>query len=403
MNSKPTFSFYVNELKKAKNENWPIYMRLTYNRKKKELDTGYYSGGKDWNLEKQRTKKNDTTNDALSNLESRFYTRINDFKKAESAIDLELLKDYITNSTHNEIPKLKDYISTFCKMTDLRTDIGKPTKYRFIQIQKTIEAYLSSINKSNLLLTGVDFKLIDGYDSFLMSSSFYGTVLSQNTIAKYHSRFRTICLKAMNEGLIAFNPYHNFKLKTVPTSRKFLTLDEIIKIEQLELKNASLERVRDTFLFSLYTSLRFSDVSALSTDNLYKDSDGQLNIKWIIQKTREQISLPLLDIPIRIIEKYSGSAEATINNRLLPTISNQKANTYLKVISDLAGININLTYHVARHSFATTIWLENGFPVEVLQKILGHKNIKETMIYAKISSNLLKSSFTELNKKLLIV
>lgn len=375
---------------------WPIYMRIAYNRKKKELDTGYYSGLKDWNEENGRSKKNGTTNEALSTYELRFYEKITEFKKAGEDINLELLKEYIAHATINASPKLTTYLEAYCANTKLRTDIVNATKTRFEKTKVTIFEYLNFTKQSNILISEVGFKFIDGYDSYLRKNYNH----EPNTLAKYHSRFRTICLKARNEGWLQINPYGNFKIKTVPTHRGYLSIEQIRDIEKLEFNNSSLDKVRDVFLFSVYTSLRFSDVTALTKQNLIEDAQKNLNLKFVIVKSGEQISLPLFDKPIKIIKKYKTSDESVIKGSLLPTISNQKTNEYLKIIADLAGIETKLTYHVARHTFATTIWLGNGGSIQELQKILGHSNIRETMIYGKISPELLKSSFDRINEKM---
>jgi integrase/recombinase XerD len=396
MSTKATFSFYLNKFKKEKNEKWPIYMRLNFNRKKKELDTGYYASVKEWNDQSGRSKSNGTTNEGLSTLELRFYERLTAYKKAGEHIELDCLKDYVSNASLNASPPLITYIEQYCAKTKLRTDIGQPTKSRFMLTKQTVIDYLKGIQKTGISISEVDFKFIDGYDTYLRSH----VKVEPNTLAKYHSRFRTICLKAKNEGLLQANPYASFKIRTLPTNRGYLTNSQIEDIEKLDLNNDSLEKVRDVFLFSVYTSLRFSDVTALTPHNIYEDTEKQLNLKFVIEKSGEQISLPLLDKPIEILNKYAGSDERHIRKTLLPAISNQKTNTYLKVIGDLAGIPIKLTYHVARHTFATTIWLGNGGSIQELQKILGHQNIRETMIYSKISSELLKSSFAKINSKL---
>lgn len=395
MSEKPTFSFYINKYKKDKNGKLPIYMRLTFHRKKKELDTGFYASIDEWS-DRGRSKNNMETNKALVALEDRFWTKLTEYKTSGETIDLDELKDYVNNTTTNQIPKLSRYLEEFCSKTKSRFDIVYGTKSRYERTKEIILAYLKSVKKSEILISEVDFKLIDGYDTYLRTHY----VLEPNTLTKYHSRFRTICLKAWNEGWLKLNPYSNFKLKTVPTQRGYLTIEQIKSIEKLVFNNVSLDKVRDVFLFSVYTSLRFSDVSSLTKNNIFEDAQKNLNLKFVIVKSGEQISLPLFDKPIQIIKKYQHSDESIIKGSLLPTISNQKTNEYLKVIADLAGIETKLTYHVARHTFATTIWLGNGGSIQELQKILGHSNIRETLIYGKITPELLKSSFAKINEKI---
>ncbi|MCS4304864.1 site-specific recombinase XerD [Chryseobacterium sp. BIGb0232] len=149
-------------------------------------------------------------------------------------------------------------------------------------------------------------------------------------------------------------------------------------------KNERLSQVRYIFLFSCFTGLAYIDTQKLTQENINIGLDGS---KWIFakhQKTITNSNIPLLYQAEQIIEKYKNHPACLNKGRLLPVLSNQKMNVYLKEIADLCGINKELTYHIARHTFATTITLSNEVPIESVSKILGHKNIKRTQHYAKI-------------------
>ncbi|HSQ43538.1 MAG TPA: site-specific integrase [Ginsengibacter sp.] len=241
----------------------------------------------------------------------------------------------------------------------------------------------------------MDYSFINSYDLFLKKK--YD--LHKNTINKYHSRLRTILLKALAEGQLSKQPYANFKLNTVKTNREFLSQDELNKIVHLDLShNQSLDKVRDLFIFSVYTGLRFQDAQDLSIENLatYKT---KASLKFIQQKTGRAIEIPLLMQPKHIIEKYKNFPERIILNKLLPKISNQKVNSYLKIIGDLAGLNRDITHHIARHTFATTICLNNNMPLEDLSMLLGHSSIKTTQVYGKITQERLFQSMNRLKSK----
>jgi site-specific recombinase XerD len=237
----------------------------------------------------------------------------------------------------------------------------------------------------------VDYEFINAYDLFLHET--YS--LHKNTINKYHSRLRTILLKALAEGHIFKQPYANFKLNTVKTDREFLSQQEIDLLIKLDLSsNQSLDRVKDLFLFSVYTGLRFQDAQDLTMDNLisYKNKPS---IRFIQQKTSRAIEIPLFPVVKKMIDKYKACPERKILNKLLPKISNQKVNTYLKIIGDLAGVNRKITHHIARHTFATTICLNNNMPLEDVSMLLGHSSLKTTQIYGKITQERL---FQSMNK-----
>lgn len=189
-----------------------------------------------------------------------------------------------------------------------------------------------------------------------------------------------------------------FKYKYEPTQRTFLTHEELEQLEAFRAPNESLGRVKDTFLFSVYSGMRHSDVRALRVENLVQDEQGDFWIEKVIEKTKTQWRVPLLDNAKDIIDKYAREAEIT--GSLLPSISNQKVNAYLKVIADLAGLDKELTFHVARHTFATTVMLARNIPIELASEFLGHSDIATTQVYARITNEHLKRTAKNLNQQL---
>jgi len=195
-----------------------------------------------------------------------------------------------------------------------------------------------------------------------------------------------VLIEAIKQDIIIKNPYNNFKLKYKPTNRTYLTNHEIKQLKESSLgMNESLQRVRDIFLFSIYSGLRFNDALTLTVDALKRDGDKRY-IELILEKGKLVIKVPLFRSALEIIDKYDNK-EREITGKILPKISNQKTNTYLKNIAELCNINKKLTHRVSRHTYATTINLDNGVPMETVQKLLGHKNIKTTQIYAQISDD----------------
>ena len=187
------------------------------------------------------------------------------------------------------------------------------------------------------------------------------------------------------------------KKEVVP---EFLTEHEINEIATKKFSSERLEQIRDVFLFCCYTGLAFADVEKLKPSEIGIGIDGS---KWIFtnrQKTDTLSRIPLLSIAIDILEKYKDHPACITSNKVLPVLSNQKYNEYLKEIANICGINKKMTSHTERHTFATTITLSNGVPMESVSKMLGHKNIKTTQHYAKVldkkisdDMNLLKAKF----------
>ena len=172
------------------------------------------------------------------------------------------------------------------------------------------------------------------------------------------------------------------KLKIV--EREFLTQEEIQKIIDKELRMERLDQVRDIFIFCCFTGLAYADVKKLTKDDVVIGVDGEQWVKTRRTKTDTRSNIPILPIAQTIIEKYKDNELMKIKNVVLPVLTNQKMNAYIKEIADLCGITKNLTFHLARHTFATTVTLSNGVPIESVSKMLGHTNLKTTQHYAKI-------------------
>ena len=207
---------------------------------------------------------------------------------------------------------------------------------------------------------------------------------------------KTITIYAQKRGYLLHDPFLNHRFHLEPVNRGFLTDEEILKIANKELGIQRLEQVRDMFIFSCFTGLAYIDVSNLTPDNIVMLDDKQ----WIMtkrQKTSVETNVLLLDIPKSIIAKYNHKTYR--EGKLFPILSNQKTNSYLKEIADLCGIKKNLTFHMARHTFAT-MSLSKGVPMESVSKMLGHTNIKTTQIYARITNKKIEHDMEQLADKL---
>lgn len=208
---------------------------------------------------------------------------------------------------------------------------------------------------------------------------------SNNTTIKYLKNFKKIIRICLANGWIDKDPFLNYKSKHTEVERNILTQEELDLLIQKEFRVERLKLVRDIFAFSCYTRLAYIDVKNLTKDNIIKGIDNSLWISTNRQKTDTSSKIPLLNTPLQIIESYDIHPAADNQNKLLPILSNQKMNAYLKEIADVCGINKELSFHCARHTFATTVTLSNGVPIETVSKMLGHKSIRTTQHYAKIT------------------
>jgi len=180
------------------------------------------------------------------------------------------------------------------------------------------------------------------------------------------------------------NPFALIKFHEVEVHKEFLMQDEIDRIYKKPFDIARLDLVRDMFVFSCYTGLGFVDVQQLSKEHIIKDNSGNLWIRKNRQKTKNMCNIPLLKIPLEIIEKYKEHPVCQQKNVILPIISNQRMNSYLKEIADVCNIKKRITTHTARYSFASVVALANNVSLENVSKMLGHSNTRMTQHYAKI-------------------
>ena len=222
------------------------------------------------------------------------------------------------------------------------------------------------------------------------------TGCAYNTSVKKVKTLKTITIYAQKRGFLLHDPFVNHHFHMEPVDRGFLTDEEILRVANKDLGIQRLELVRDIFIFSCFTGLAYIDVANLTPDHIVTMDDKQ----WIMtkrQKTSVETNVLLLDIPRAIIAKYSHKTYR--DGKLFPVLTNQKTNSYLKEIADLCGIKKKLTFHLARHTFAT-MSLSKGVPIESVSKMLGHTNIRTTQIYARITNKKIEHDMEQLSEKL---
>jgi len=380
-----SIKFYLNTAK-LMGDKIKIYCRIIIDRRKSEFYTGFGIKKEFWNVESGKAYRNADINNELTKIESKIYdirrsildsgllltaSNIVDYYNGKKILKVYLL-NYFTN--HLQHIKSKDELARI-------TIAQYHTTFRIVQqfVQETLK-------KSDVLIAEVDYRFIIDLDHYMVKSYLdpLGKHIARNTINKHHSRFRTLLIKAIKEDLITKNPYINFRLKDIKTQRFHLSEDEIRLLKEHHLNNnIVLQKVRDFFLFSCYTGLRFNDAYKLIMDDIIKDQNGISIISIQMGKTNDYVQIPLIKEAMEIIEKYNAQPDREVLNYVLPRIKNQKINFHLKTIGDIIGIHKLITHHVARHTFAT-LALNRGIPIEVVQKLLGHTDLKTTQIYAKM-------------------
>tara|TARA_R110002072_G_scaffold286760_1_gene451875 strand:- start:34 stop:816 length:783 start_codon:yes stop_codon:yes gene_type:complete len=248
----------------------------------------------------------------------------------------------------------------------------------------------------DIFVQEIDLKFINGFEYYLKVKN----IGNQNTITKYLTNLKKITRIAYANDWISKDPFFHWKAKWKTVERDFLSELDIQKLIKKDLPVPRLFLVKDIFLFCCFTGLAYVDVQKLSQNDIVIGIDGERWIKTKRTKTDTRSNIPILPTAEVILEKYKGHPNIIDSDKVLPVLSNQKMNAYLKEIADLCGINKNLTFHLARHTFATTVTLTNGVPIESVSKMLGHKSLKTTQHYAKILDRKVSDDMRLLRQKI---
>ena len=242
----------------------------------------------------------------------------------------------------------------------------------------------------------LNYEFISNYEFWLKSVR----KCDHNTTVKYLSNFKKIVHICIKHGWLDKDPFVGFKMTKREVERPFLVEEELTRIIDEDFKMPRLRQVRDIFIFCCYTGLAYADVKKLTREEITIGIDGE---KWIWtsrQKTETTTRVPLLPRALEILDRYKDDPQCVNQRRLLPVLSNQKMNNYLREISDACEITKKMTFHTARHTFATTVTLCNGVPIETVSKMLGHRNLKTTQHYARILDLKVSEDMGNLRKKL---
>lgn len=219
-----------------------------------------------------------------------------------------------------------------------------------------------------------------------------------NTTTKYMRNFKKIIRIALTNGWLKADPFANVKFHLDDVDMDFLTEEELNTVINKQFDFERLQQVKDVYLFCCFTGLAFVDVKSLSYSDI-EDKDGELWIKKRRQKTKNWCNIPILEPALQLMNKYKNHPLCIKRNTVLPVLTNQKMNAYLKEIADLCGIDKKLSTHTARHTFATTVTLANHISIEVVSKMLGHSSISMTKKYARVVDDLIQKDMKKIHGK----
>ncbi len=369
-------------------ENLTIYARITVNKKRAEISLKRYTSVNEW--DENRGRVNGTSQKArlLNSYLDEVYVQIMDAHKqllskgkviTAQAIKARFLGQDDQNKTLKE---LIGYHNT-TQVTVLRSGTMK----NYYSTERYLIKFLDDkLKLPDIYLKQLDYRFIVDFEYYLRTyqPKKARKTCSNNGAMKHLERLMKMVNMAVRLEWIEKDPFRNYKLKFHKTERSYLTERELRLIEETTFKGTGYEKVKNVFLFSCYTGLSYIDVKELKTHQLVLGIDGNYWIHTKREKTNETVKIPLLPKAEGIIEKYKEDSQKDIIGKLLPVYSNQKTNIYLKVIAKACGIHKHITFHTARHTFATTVTLSNGVPIETVSKMLGHTKLTTTQIYARV-------------------
>jgi site-specific recombinase XerD len=394
--------FYLKRVKVNAQGLAPIFQRITINGRRLDNSTGKYVDPDKWHTELSKMRGTSeearSINGHLDNLKSKILNVEKNLIKKDIPVNFESFKNEFTGKKERErmlVPIFQEHNRKIKELVGQEYAPGTLERYE-TSLKHTKEFLIWKYNISDINIEKIDHAFIMEYEFYLRSER----KCANNTAVKYIKNFHKIINQCLANGWLNKDPFANYKAKIKEVIRDFLSESEIEIMMNKKFVSERLELVRDIFIFSCFTGLAYVDVQQLSRNHLSLGIDGD---KWIFknrQKTDTSSKIPLLPIALEIINKYENHPACANENRLLPILSNQKMNAYLKEIADVCGINKELTFHIARHTFATTITLSNGVPIETVSKMLGHTNLKTTQHYAKILDRKVSEDMKSLRTKL---
>lgn len=387
---------------RSKNNKPAIYLRLSVENKRVELSTYQYIRPEQWSQQGQCVKGSSeeaqTVNRVLTTLKAELHKHYSLLLTSGKPVTAEAVK----NSYLGKVVQQKTLMEAFDFHNrrfaeKVKANKKSPRTLQRLEITKAkVIVFLKAhFHLSDKPLNDIKFSFAPDFEHYLTTVKGMGS----NTAMKYVKILKQVLKMSVDQGWLPANPLGGFKCSYEDPQRERLTMDEIMNLYKKALI-PRLAEVRDIYLFCCFTGYAYTDVLQLTPANIIRGIDGE---KWIM-KDREKTStpehVPLLPIPLEIIERYRDSPYCQVHNRLLPVNSNQRYNAYLKEIATICGINKHLTTHTARHTFATTVTLEHDVPIETVSRLLGHKSIRTTQIYAKITQRKISNNMLSLRQRL---
>jgi site-specific recombinase XerD len=383
-----TFSilFYIKRQRLLKTGEAPIYMRITVNGKHVETSVKRSISPDLWDVTRNKCKGSSdqakTINDYLDSIRGQLYTHQQTMQERGKVIDAKTLTQAFLGVGEKQWQLLELFEEHNKNMEQLiNKDYSPLTLQRYKAALKHLTDFISiQYNAQDIYMNELNHSFVTRFEHYLKSS----IGCQHNSAMKHVKALKKIVNSALANDYIKKDPFSSYTISTREVKRDCLTQAELTRMAEKEISIDRLDLIRDLFLFQCYTGLAFSDLVALDQSAIQIGIDGH---KWLFierTKTGTECRVPLFPITEQIIKKYQDNIMCKVKNKLLPVPSNQKMNAYLKELATICEIDKNLHSHLARHTYATTVTLGNNIPIETVSKLLGHKKIQTTQIYAKV-------------------
>ncbi len=378
--------FYLKKPKNYVKGEVPIYLRITVDGTPKELSVKRSCGPARWNPHAGRASGTKEEVKALNTYLDTYQARVFEAKRklveGNEMVTASAIKDMLMGVDQRNkmlIKIFEDYNADVKKLIGI--DYSKSTWTKYDRTKRFTHEFIKWKYKTD----DIHVRQLN-YEFVTQSELYYKTVrkCSHNTTLKYISILKMVVLFCMANKWLDHDPFALFEMIKEDVDPTFLTKEEIQLIAYKEIRNERLSRVRDVYIFCCFTGLAYADVEKLKRTEISVGIDDQLWIFTDRLKTKIKSRIPLLPVTLDIIKRYEEDPACINANKVLPVLSNQKYNSYLKEIADICDITKTLTTHTARHTFGTTVTLSNGVPIESVSKMLGHKKISTTQHYARV-------------------
>ena len=402
MRTQVNLLFYLKKRATYKNGPVIIYLRFTVEGQRAEVSTGKTCEPARWNV--QAGRANGTKEDVrvLNMYLDTLQAKAQELHNIMTINDDDVTAETLKNRFIGKLEKARTLVAVFeDHNARMRSLVGQEFEKSTLQRYETCLMHTKDFiqwqyNVSDIPVKKINFAFLNDFEYYLRSVR----SCANNSAIKYIKNLGKVVRICLGNGWLTVDPYLNYKPKQKAVHREVLTKEELQRIYKKKFGVERLNVVRDIFVFCCYTGLAYVDVHKLKRSEIVKGIDGNLWIYTHRQKTDNLSRIPLLPVALAIMHSYDKHPQCIAEDTLLPVMTNQKMNAYLKEIANIAKVKKLLTFHIARHTFATTVTLNNGVPIESVSKMMGHTSIKTTQIYAKVMDHKISSDMLQLQTKL---